>query len=111
MPRRGPLHQCGSEAKGAFSPFGEAAGWIASLLRSSQRREVGPPFILGKRRNVIASEAKQSIPRRLGECAVQIPPVRIHRFNESDLFGAGAAIDLLLAGDGLVHAFISFVEN
>src|ERR1700722_15100011 len=65
----------------------------------------------GNRKDVIASRRRSNPSPVLGEAHIEIPPVRIHRLDERDLPRAGAAFDLLLAGDGLVHPFISFVED
>ncbi len=47
----------------------------------------------------------------LGEAHIEILPVRIRRLDQRDLPRARSALDLFLAGDRLVHAFIAFVEN
>ena len=57
------------------------------------------------------AEGEAIHPPTLGQALIQIIPVRIHRLEECNLSRAGAPLDLLLAGDGLVHAFISFTKD
>ena len=67
--------------------------------------------ITAARFHVIASRRRSNPSCEARQILVQILPFRIDRFNQRDLLRARAALDLLLAGDGFVHPFVSFVED
>ena len=59
----------------------------------------------------LRAEGEAIHPTTLGETSVQIAPHGVHQFDQCDLFRARTGLDLLLAGDGLTHPFVRFVEN
>ncbi len=65
------------------------------------------------RNTVTASESEAvSTPRNdKGLVFAEVFPFRVHRFNQFDLFGSAACLDILLCGDSIINSAKAFMED